>query len=602
MKTFVKLILSAIAMMFLALSCSKEPSQPKVAVNGVTISPEVIDIEIGDQKPLTVTVFPSDATNKNISFSSSRESVATVSQDGIVEAVSAGKAIVTVTTEDGKYKANCTVTVNAAYQELIDLGLSVKWASCNLGATKPEDYGGYYQWAGLEDVTDKSICLDWNHCPYHSALDENPGWAKYNTLPDRGTVDYKNVLDPEDDVAHIRLGGNWRMPTEEEWQELKNTSNCSWTWTTINGINGYKVQSKKAGFTDNWIFLPAAGSRIGYVLSDNGFVGIYWSSSLFSYDSDSAIALPFSSGGVSQNGSLRFNGVSIRPVFGERVRVTGVSLDRKSLTLCTDQWSKLTATVTPANAPEKGIIWTSSDNSVATVDYVGNVKAVSLGAATIIAKTVDGEFIAECELTVKSPELKAVDLGLPSGIKWADCNLGAYNPEDIGGYYQWAGLENVTSTGIYPYWDNCPYHTGSNRFAGWMKYNTEPYIGSVDNKTVLDPEDDVAHVKLGGNWRMPTEEEFKELIDNCTSEWTTLNEINGTKFTSMKNGNSIFLPATGYHDYDDLYCVGSYGYYWSSSLRTDIPYSAYCLSFGSDNVVTCDYERFFGLVVRPVSE
>ena len=105
-------------------------------------------------------------------------------------------------------------------QSLVDLGLSVKWASCNLGASKPSEYGGYYQWAGTEDVSDLSICLDWNNCPYHTGSEQRLGWTKYNTKWSYGTVDNKTVLESMDDAASVALGEKWRMPTIEEWEEL----------------------------------------------------------------------------------------------------------------------------------------------------------------------------------------------------------------------------------------------------------------------------------------------------------------------------------------------------------------------------------------------
>ena len=198
--------------------------------------------------------------------------------------------------------------------DLVDLGLSVKWGTFNLGASKPEEYGGYYQWAGTRDVADKSIYLDCNNCPYHTGPDYLSGWTKYNTNSSYGHVDNKTVLDPEDDVAHVKLGGKWRMPTREEWTELANTSNCSWTWTSINGINGYMVQSKKAGFTENWIFLPAAGSRYRRGLFNIGSNGSYWSSSLdtgYPYD---AYYLSFGSYSVCTGSDRRYRGLSVRPV------------------------------------------------------------------------------------------------------------------------------------------------------------------------------------------------------------------------------------------------------------------------------------------------
>ena len=192
---------------------------------------------------------------------------------------------------------------------LVDLGLSVKWASFNLGASKPTEYGCYYQWAGTKDVSDTSINLDWGNCPYSSF-----GWTKYNTNSSYGAVDNKTVLESMDDAASVVLGGKWRIPTDTEWSELRNTSNCSWTWTTIDGVNGYKVQSKKPGYTDNWIFLPAAGCRLYDSLRFVGYDGYYWSSSLSTDETDEAYVLYFDSGYVRRSHSCRPEGQSVRPV------------------------------------------------------------------------------------------------------------------------------------------------------------------------------------------------------------------------------------------------------------------------------------------------
>ena len=197
---------------------------------------------------------------------------------------------------------------------LVDLGLSVKWATCNLGASKPTEYGGYYQWAGTKDVSDTGIYLDWSNCPYHTGSDNQSGWTKYNTESSYGTVDNKTVLESMDDVASVVLGGKLRIPTDEEWMELRNTDNCSWTWTTIDGVNGYKVQSKKSGYTDKWIFLPAAGCRDDGYLSDVGSVGYYWSSSLDTDNTNRASFMTFYSSYVYGSSSYRYNGHSIRPV------------------------------------------------------------------------------------------------------------------------------------------------------------------------------------------------------------------------------------------------------------------------------------------------
>ncbi|MDD6976236.1 MAG: hypothetical protein PUI52_05715 [Bacteroidales bacterium] len=205
-------------------------------------------------------------------------------------------------------------TIAPPEPSLVDLGLSVKWASFNLGASKPTEYGFYYQWAGTTDVSDRGIYLDWSNCPYHTGSNETLGWTKYNKVESYGTVDNKTVLESMDDAASVALGGKWRMPTDAEWHEL--SSNCSWTWITIDGVKGYKVQSRKPGYTDNWIFLPAAGCRDGDYFNVVGSSGYYWSSSrsTYTYRPFKADFMYFNSSYVGTGDNDRFYGQSVRPV------------------------------------------------------------------------------------------------------------------------------------------------------------------------------------------------------------------------------------------------------------------------------------------------
>lgn len=153
----------------------------------------------------------------------------------------------------------------------VDLGLSVLWAETNLGGEKPEDYGAYYSWAGLEDVTSKDIWLDWSHCPDHEGETYSSGWIKY--VPDG-----KTRLDPEDDAASSQWRGGWSIPTDAQWQEL--IDKCDWQWEVSGTTKGYRVTSTVDGYTDRSIFLPAAGYRDFDFLSGAGTYGCYWSSSL----------------------------------------------------------------------------------------------------------------------------------------------------------------------------------------------------------------------------------------------------------------------------------------------------------------------------------
>lgn len=150
--------------------------------------------------------------------------------------------------------------------EYVDLGLSVKWATCNVGATKPEEHGGFYVWSATEEKTNEPYqtqnTSDWESLRYTKYVGSTTSPYKDSSATDADAL--KTVLDPEDDVAHVKWGGIWRMPTGDEMEEL--VDKCTWTWEAKNGINGYTV----TGPNGKSIFLPTY----------NGQDGNYWSSSL----------------------------------------------------------------------------------------------------------------------------------------------------------------------------------------------------------------------------------------------------------------------------------------------------------------------------------
>ena len=188
-----------------------------------------------------------------------------------------------IVTANSEYVANFIDKYNG--HEYVDLGLSVKWATCNVGATTPEGYGNYYAWG---ETTPKTTSYDWGTYRYCNGTSDS--MTKYCTQSIYGTVDNKTTLELTDDAARVNWGGSWRMPTRAEQDELRN--NCTWIWTTQNGVNGYKVTSNKNG---NSIFLPAAGYRYNSNLYGAGSNGHYWSSSLLTSDSYRAYDLPFNS-------------------------------------------------------------------------------------------------------------------------------------------------------------------------------------------------------------------------------------------------------------------------------------------------------------------
>ena len=190
-----------------------------------------------------------------------------------------------------------------------------------------------------------------------------------------------------------------------------------------------------------------------------------------------------------------------------------------------------------------------------------------------------------------------VDLGLPSGLKWASNNVGATAPEDYGNYYAWGETAPKTDYS----WATYKYANGAGEKL--TKYCTDASYGDngfTDNKTTLDPEDDAAYVNWGAKWRMPTDAEWTELREQCTWTWTTQNGVNGYQVTSKTNGNSFFLPAAGYRG-KNLNNVGSFGYYWYSSLNNDYPYRAWYENLKSDRVTLGNGgSRYYGFSVRPV--
>ena len=189
--------------------------------------------------------------------------------------------------------------------EYVDLGLSVKWATCNVGATEPEEYGYYFAWGETKPKFNYHYYWD----TYKLCNGKEYSLTKYNNRRNYGTIDNKTVLEAADDAATANWGGAWRMPTKAEQDELR--ENCTWTRTTQNGVNGYRVTSKSNG---NSIFLPAAGYRSDSSLNYAGSDGYYWSRSLDTDSPEFAYCLSFSSGSMGWGNDRRHCGQSVRPV------------------------------------------------------------------------------------------------------------------------------------------------------------------------------------------------------------------------------------------------------------------------------------------------
>lgn len=341
--------------------------------------------------------------------------------------------------------------------EYVDLGLPSGnlWAKCNLGASSPEAYGDYYAWGEVEP---KQEYTKSNHKWYKEGA-PSQGFTKYNN------EDGKLTLEDEDDAVIQKLGNGWRTPTLADFRELTNQKYTTIEKTTLNGVAGYQITSKK---NKKSIFIPCAGFKNSEkpqtrFISDDEEVAVCMTN-LRRIDNMvyNAWTFAFQNDRIGRYGKRRPDGISIRPVKGPGVPV-------------------------PNNC---------------------------------------------------------VDLGLASGLLWAKCNMGTTDPTQLGDYYAWG----ETSTKKKYYSDNYK-HFKTDGGIKVLKYNEK------DGKTVLDLNDDAARANIGAGYRIPTKEDWEELLEDCKWEavTTTLSEIIDPSQTKViarwkvtgPNGNSIVLPMTG---------------------------------------------------------
>lgn len=340
--------------------------------------------------------------------------------------------------------------------EYVDLGLPSGnlWAKCNLGASSPEAYGDYYAWGEVEP---KQEYTKSNHKWYKEGA-PSQGFTKYNN------EDGKLTLEDEDDAVIQKLGNGWRTPTLADFRELTNQKYTTIEKTTLNGVAGYQITSKK---NKKSIFIPCAGFKNSEkpqtrFISDDEEVAVCMTN-LRRIDNMvyNAWTFAFQNDRIGRYGKRRPDGISIRPVKGPGVPV-------------------------PNNC---------------------------------------------------------VDLGLTSGLLWAKCNLGTTDPTQLGDYYAWG----ETSTKKKYYSDNYK-HFKTDGGIKVLKYNEK------DGKTVLDLNDDAARANIGAGYRIPTKEDWEELLEDCKWEavTTTLSEIIDPSQTKViarwkvtgPSGNSIVLPMT----------------------------------------------------------
>ncbi len=504
--------------------------------------------------------------------------------------------------------------------EYVDLGLpsGTLWAICNVGSDTPEGYGSYFAWG---ETQTKSSYTRYNYQFYMNG-DDNAltKYCSHSNYGYQGFTDNLAALLPEDDAATANLGEAWRMPTQSEWQELLN--NTTHTWTTQNGVNGYLFTANGTS-----IFLPAGGYYGSSGLNSLGGNGYYWSITRTANDSRRGAGVHFdNTGSISIFNNYRDYGQSVRAVRHKYYEITATVNASEGGTVSGGgsfmDYTPCTLIAT-ANEGISFMNWTENGQVVSTdatytFNVVGNRNLVAnfavnytisvsanpseggsvTGGGTYYAGqsctvhavansgytfsnwtengsvvsfdanytfTVDRDCILVANFIYYGVTHEYVDLGLPSGLLWATCNLGADSPEDYGYYFAWAETQPKSSYN----WSSYRYCMGSEHtLTKYCSNASYGYNGFTDNKLYLDPEDDAATANWGADWYTPGNLEWQELFNNTTNAWTTQNGVHGWLFTA-NNGNSIFLPAAGMR-IGTLYSAGSRGYYWAN-IRNDSP-------------------------------
>ena len=272
------------------------------------------------------------------------------------------------------------VALNGDAAVMVDLGLSVRWADRNIGATLRTDYGAYFAWGETNPKNEYTTDTYAHYQGGYLNIGDNIGATQY-------------------DPATVNWGDGYMTPTLEQFQEL--LDNCTWKVTTVDGsVVGYQVTSKIEGHTDRSIFLPCTGDYWTAGLNDANTIGRYWTSDCSTDGHAYDLAFSAVTGKYGTATEFRGHGMCIRPV--QYITPTGITLSSSQIEIEKGSSRSLTATVAPENATNKSVTWTSSDNTVATVSDAGSVTAVGKGTATITAATYNGK-TAECQVTVSVP-------------------------------------------------------------------------------------------------------------------------------------------------------------------------------------------------------
>ena len=576
MRTFKTLVALAGAVVLLLAGCTTK--EQEIAVTGITLTPSTITLNVGESQSLTAEVQPTNATNKKINWSTSDPEMSVIALSGnTVKGLAPGSATVIVTSDDGGRTATCQVTVKES------------------GTPGP----GPGPDPGKVDVSAVTLKLEGSS----SLVVGESVVVKATVEPDNATeADKLSWSSDKPEVASVSGNAKEATITAVAEGKAKITATVDGKSATVE----VTVVAATVAVESITLEPSSATLKIGEEASFTAKVtpadathadGIEWSIS------DEAMAELSASGKEAKVKGLATGTVTLTAkVDGKEAKakisiepadiaVESITLEPTSATLNIGEEASFVAKVTPADATHATEIeWSISNPAVAELKPAGSVaqvKALAEGSATLTA-AVDGKSVT-ASITVNAAQVIPegfVDMGLPSGTLWAQENLGTDSGHPLGQYYAWGETEPKSSYTKDNYRFGNPWDTST----PLSKYNES------DGLSLLEPEDDAATVLLGEGYRTPTLGEWNELLNSscCSREWTTQDGINGILFTSLRNGQTLFLPAAGYFS-DAPYQVNGSAYYWSATKK---PWEAYAYEFA--NLLLHETSLHWGESIRPV--
>lgn len=533
-------------------SISGLSSAPKYVTN-IALNPSVVVLREGEHVIVDAVVTPSDAYNKNVIWSTSNASVASVIDEevGYIKAKMEGIATITASASDKNgARSKCLVIVSNHFQPISQINLSTT------------------------DLTMKEGGI---------------AFLQAMVAPVNATYGYVDWSSSNTEVAKVSNVG------------VVTAFKAGTTTITCRAADGSGVQAVCCVTVTEPVD-PTIGDATG-----DGQVSIQDITRVIQYVQEAIergedISL-FDMDGDGEITEADIPGIlNIIMGGGETIKV--LELHPTSMTIGIGDTCAIAKVVVPYRLAASQILWTSSDPEVASVSSMGIVTGHALGMATITAATTDGSgIVSTCEVSVErilsgSTDGHAwVDLGLPSGTRWSTVNLGAATPDASGDYYAWGETEPSDSYS----WADYQYCDGSATTLN--KYCSAASSGTRDELTVLEAGDDAANQAWGENWSMPSPEQFAELVDPryTIMTWTLMNNVLGMRITSKQNDSFIFIPAAGYKNENGSASYSSGGYYASNELYFDNPQKNLALQLASTgaNAENTTF-RCYGQSIRPV--